>query len=191
MAVSTKVCTKCGIEKPLTEFGKDRSARDGLHQHCLMCKRRARKRWREEHAEEAKEQFRLWSETNYTKHLARNKRWQATNRDKMHASMLMSRYKLTPLEYQRMYDAQRGRCVICGDADKLVVDHKHDDTKKVRALLCTRCNTGLGLFRENVDILLAAIGYLSLDGMYDKTLHRVEVQIVSCSSLTDTLRASS
>lgn len=189
--MSTKVCTKCGIEKPLTEFGKDRSARDGLHQHCLICKRLARKRWREAHPEEAKEQFRVWSETNYSKHLARNRHWQAGNRDKVHASMLMSRYKLTPVEYQRMYDAQSGMCVICGDAGKLVVDHKHNDTKKVRALLCTRCNTGLGLLRESVDILLAAIGYLTLDGMYDKTLHSVEVRIVPRGSSPDTPHALS
>ncbi len=92
--------------------------------------------------------------------------------------MLMSRYKLAPLEYQRMYDAQSGVCAICGDAGKLVVDHKHDDTKKVRALLCTRCNTGIGLFRESVDILLAAVGYLSLDGVYDRTFHCIQVQIL-------------
>lgn len=189
--MSTKMCTKCGIEKPLAEFGKDRSARDGLHQQCLMCKRLARKRWRELHPEEAREQFRLWSETNYSKHLARNRQWQTGNRDKMHASMLMSRYKLTPMEYQRMHDAQKGMCLICGDASKLVVDHKHDETKKVRALLCTRCNTGLGLFRENVDILLAAIGYLSLDGMYDKALHSVEVQVVLRHPSPETVRASS
>jgi hypothetical protein len=32
-----KKCTKCGIEKPLTEFYKDRQKKDGHGSHCKLC----------------------------------------------------------------------------------------------------------------------------------------------------------
>ena len=35
-----KKCPKCGIEKPLTEFHKDKSKKDGLKCHCKQCCRK-------------------------------------------------------------------------------------------------------------------------------------------------------
>lgn len=32
-----KTCTKCGETKPVTEFGKETKARDGLRTHCKAC----------------------------------------------------------------------------------------------------------------------------------------------------------
>ncbi len=53
-----------------------------------------------------------------------------------------------------------GACEICGETkDKLCIDHAHD-SKKVRGLLCNRCNRSLGLLKDRVDVLEAAIIYL-------------------------------
>ena len=35
--MKTKVCTKCGTEKPVSEFSKDRSKADGLCSKCKSC----------------------------------------------------------------------------------------------------------------------------------------------------------
>lgn len=35
--METKVCTKCGIEKPLSEFYESRSCKDGCHGSCKIC----------------------------------------------------------------------------------------------------------------------------------------------------------
>jgi hypothetical protein len=95
----------------------------------------------------------------------------------MHGSLLMSRYRLTRMEYLRLHEAQGGSCKICGEAGKLVVDHKHDETKQVRALLCLRCNSGIGFFRENIDTLLSAVGYLTLGDEYDRARYAVTARI--------------
>ena len=76
---------------------------------------------------------------------------------------LKTQYNLTLEDYEAMHEAQGGGCAICGEAEDtgrlLAVDHDHE-TGLVRGLLCTRCNTGLGLFRDNPDLLDAAREYL-------------------------------
>lgn len=73
---------------------------------------------------------------------------------------LKRKFGITIDEYNEMVEAQNGRCAICGCAvEVLVIDHDHR-TGTVRALLCNGCNVGIGYFKENVDIMLAAISYL-------------------------------
>jgi hypothetical protein len=59
---------------------------------------------------------------------------------------------------------QDNACAICGITaeeigKKLIVDHNHE-TLKVRGLLCWRCNSGLGFFKDNQSHLAMAIEYL-------------------------------
>lgn len=66
--------------------------------------------------------------------------------------------------YAAMFEAQGGCCAICLTHQsklkrKLHVDHDHA-TGKVRGLLCQLCNTALGLARDDINILKAAISYL-------------------------------
>ena len=50
-------------------------------------------------------------------------------------------------------------CAICGDKTNLVVDHSHTK-KKIRGMLCNRCNQGLGQFRDDPELLEFARIYL-------------------------------
>ena len=71
-------------------------------------------------------------------------------------------YGLTLGAYQEMFTRQGGRCAICGAPPgkrALAVDHNHE-TGEVRALLCARCNVGIGGFRDDPELLAAAIVYL-------------------------------
>jgi hypothetical protein len=51
------------------------------------------------------------------------------------------------------------KCAICGSTDRLVIDHCHS-TMKLRGILCSKCNQGLGLFTDSIEKLQGAIDYL-------------------------------
>jgi hypothetical protein len=70
-------------------------------------------------------------------------------------------YGLAPGEYERMLTAQNKVCKICKRScfRRLCIDHCHL-FNKVRALLCSRCNTGLGQFNDDPDLLRAAADFL-------------------------------
>lgn len=76
---------------------------------------------------------------------------------------LLHTINVSEQEYAEMFVAQGGVCAICPRGPepnrRLAVDHCHE-TGRVRGLLCTRCNLGLGYFGDNEDLLMNAIGYL-------------------------------
>ena len=79
----------------------------------------------------------------------------------------LSRYGLTGDDYEKLLDKQDNKCAICGATEstgrssKLYVDHDHE-TGEVRGLLCNHCNAGLGMFRDNIEALKAAVEYLEV-----------------------------
>lgn len=63
-----------------------------------------------------------------------------------------------------MLAEQCGLCAICKrEMLAVCVDHCHT-TGWVRALLCNGCNSGLGLFREDISALEAAIEFVKAHG---------------------------
>jgi hypothetical protein len=85
--------------------------------------------------------------------------------DKYTDYALQTKYGITLKERDALLAEQSGTCAICGaDAPGgrggWHTDHCHT-TKKVRGILCTRCNTGIGMFKDNPATLAAAINYLS------------------------------
>lgn len=71
---------------------------------------------------------------------------------------------MTEEEYQTLLLHQDYRCSICGVQylkERLAVDHDHQ-TNVRRGLLCRHCNTGLGWFRDNLNVLKAAVCYLEI-----------------------------
>lgn len=76
---------------------------------------------------------------------------------------LKKKYKITLDDYEKLYEIQGGLCDICGKQESerlLSIDHDHK-TGKVRGLLCSNCNLGLEMFKDNTSILLKAIIYLN------------------------------
>jgi hypothetical protein len=107
-----------------------------------------------------------WRKIDLPKHESES--WAEYNLRAVANVKLWQKYNLTPADYQQMHDEQGGVCAICktperdylnGNPRKLAVDHCHT-TGKVRALLCSTCNTSLGGFRDSPVLLQAAIEYL-------------------------------
>lgn len=75
-----------------------------------------------------------------------------------------TKYGLSLDEYNQLFIKQEGCCAICGTHQttlkrRLAVDHCHD-VGAVRGLLCTNCNIGLGMFKNDIKILHKAIQFL-------------------------------
>jgi hypothetical protein len=78
-------------------------------------------------------------------------------------------YGISYEEYEEKRKEVQYCCEICGKHEedhsrgKLFVDHDHD-TGKYRGLLCTQCNSALGMVYDNVEILQKMIEYLQKHG---------------------------
>jgi hypothetical protein len=84
------------------------------------------------------------------------------------SAFLRRRYGITIDRYNEMLREQGGGCAICGKAESteirgkvvsLAVDHDHA-TGAVRALLCSACNTAIGLFNDDITLLAKAQAYV-------------------------------
>lgn len=147
-----KVCKKCGVERPLSDFYKRKKSIDGKRHTCKHCSRKAQKTWRDTHPDNVKRSQDKFNAKESRRLYRRN--W-----------YLFDRYGIGLVEYNQMLEDQNGKCAICGTRDPggqaniFHVDHEHT-TGKIRGLLCNNCNPGLGWFKDNEENLLNAIAYL-------------------------------
>jgi hypothetical protein len=76
--------------------------------------------------------------------------------------MIAHRLGISVAEYDRLIEGSGGLCALCGESygERPNVDHCHK-TGKVRGVLCSRCNTGIGLFAESPELFNAAVRYLA------------------------------
>jgi hypothetical protein len=75
---------------------------------------------------------------------------------------LKKRYNMTQAQFDEELEAQAYGCKICGRESKnWKVDHDHKrGFGHFRGILCTSCNTALGLVNDDPNILRRMIGYL-------------------------------
>lgn len=133
MRTQTKTCTKCLKAKPLSEFHKDASKRDGLYSSCKHCVSVYHRKHHAGHPEWI--HTRLWRTYGIT----------LTDYDEM-------------LESQGGGCAICGKTAEENDR-RLCVDHDHE-TGEIRGLLCTQCNHALGLLQDSPEICKQAMLYL-------------------------------
>jgi hypothetical protein len=85
-------------------------------------------------------------------------------KDRVSERSLLVHYNITKKDWNEMFEAQNGNCAICGKHQSefkriFNVDHDHL-TGKVRALLCFKCNTGIGSLNDDIELLEKGIIYL-------------------------------
>lgn len=81
-------------------------------------------------------------------------------------NVLKRTFGITLSDYYKMVSHRGNTCDICHNPPSgrggLHVDHCHK-TGRIRGLLCSKCNQGLGLFSDNLSLLNKAIWYLQGD----------------------------
>lgn len=170
-----KQCTKCKKWKPKSCFSKGKTYKDGFCGHCKSCvnvysrkrrrkpdvkaynKQQQKKRRQVPEVREQRNRYkREYCQRPYVKLSKKNQK-------------LKQNYGITLEQYNQMFAEQKGLCAICGEKEttknqyklrQLSVDHNHI-TGQVRSLLCSNCNLLLGCAKDNKEILLKAILYLS------------------------------
>jgi hypothetical protein len=137
LKAGNKICGSCKKKKPLNVFSNSPSRSSGVSGWCKECE---------------------------------NKHKQTKYKDRIRNSNL-KKYGLDQKSYQQLLQKQGNKCKICGIYSEiapgvgfskggvLCVDHDHL-TNKIRGLLCSKCNTGLGLFFDDISNLENAILYL-------------------------------
>ncbi len=159
----TKQCTKCGQDKPHSDFYANAAGKDGLRADCKICVAARRKAWYSENRQREIDRVKSWKKANKDRYNAKQRRYRAANKDRMRDGYLRRTFGITLRDYERMLHEQGGGCAICGapepEGSSLHVDHNHD-TGDVRALLCFPCNNALGLLEEDEERVRALLEYL-------------------------------
>jgi len=152
-----KECKSCGELKSLSFFYSNKGMKDGKLNKCTSCVNQQSIEYRKKHKE---------------KYQQKAKEWKTKEPEKYYRTLRNSKlkaYGITLEEYENMLKYQNGVCKICSkpetkgrgkDKATLAVDHCHD-TGKVRGLLCSSCNRGLGFFGDSLLLLNKAADYLN------------------------------
>lgn len=148
----TKICSKCKIKKPFSEYFKDNLRQIGIRYKCKVCCKNETIEWR------------IKNRLEYNNYIAT---WRAKNPEKQHAIEIKRHYKLSLQRYNEILVDQDMKCKICSkphDPSKkrgrLYVDRCYH-SKFIRGLLCNACNLAINYFNHDIDILQRATAYLS------------------------------
>ena len=189
-APNTVYCEKCHVVgKPCKRCGVARVPIGGNKNHCPSCQKalyrllhpllpRKCKQCGVTFTPRVKLQLYCLPKCNYRAKAARCKADPARMRRQRkwnRTHTLSVKYGITEEDYNRMFEAQRGRCAICGKHQqdmkrRLSVDHDHE-TGKVRALLCLGCNALVGRIETSPEVVEECYAYVERH----KTIRLAEV----------------
>ena len=143
---------------------------------CRLCQHEERRLHKENNRQRLNEQTRKYYHQDLDKSRQRSKDQYRKFRTRAMETHIRTTYGLQADEYWKMVEEQKNLCKICNrpetrkwtkksdlaqEACRLTIDHDHK-TGIVRGLLCHGCNTGLGKFKDDPELLLKAIDYLRL-----------------------------
>lgn len=158
-------CKTCYSQKSKEQEKSYKPRRRELHRGYLRsipCRREKR------NAESAE-----WRDRNRDRISDYNKRkWWSVSDSKRRELWIKSHYGMTIEDERKMLEAQDYRCPMCLTAltrKNLAIDHDHaccPSEKRsscgrcVRGILCKKCNSAIGLFKDNTNVLRRAVAYL-------------------------------
>ena len=132
-----KVCSKCNIEKDLTEYHKRSNRPCGVRSQCKKCYL--------EYPKEKKRRPMYMRDMNLKQYGLTFERYTEMFNNQKGCCKICNRH---------LSEVNKGK------KKALCVDHCHT-TGIVRGLLCDKCNRGIGLFNDDIAMLQKAITYLT------------------------------
>jgi len=166
-----RVCLGCKQTLHVTQF--DFVPSIGIYRaRCRECLR-----------SESSDRKRAIYASNPAQMLRANKEYRELNKKKFRNYDLRRYFGITEEEFEAMLAEQGGRCKICGTTEpagkhkRFHVDHEHKDgsdagkrrkgirfaaenRRAIRGILCQHCNVGLGMLKDDPEVLRAAAEYL-------------------------------
>jgi Recombination endonuclease VII len=139
--------------------------RDGHRNECKACWKVIQRRYYLQNREKAIASVQRWRNANPERYRAYRRRYLAEHGEEKkrrdREGHLKRKYGVTQNMFEALVAAQLGNCAICGANEDLSlhVDHDHT-TKRVRGLLCGKCNKAIGLLNDDPALMLSAKGYL-------------------------------
>lgn len=122
-----KTCSRCGDDKPASEFHKDSRSKDGLRSVCKQCWSQRQKAYRSARKEEISESSKRYYRQNKEKINRRTKIWRKENHE-----MLMERQSKRRDRAKVLMAEVKTPCVKCGEDRPWVVQFHHiDPSEKV------------------------------------------------------------
>jgi hypothetical protein len=131
------------------------------HGLCWTCYKRHLRRTNPEYRDRNRARVKRWKKDNPELHREQTRRAKQRRKERLgpRAIHAMRTYKITHAEYLALLAKYGNTCGICGIEADLFIDHDHA-TGIVRGMLCLKCNSGLGMFEDDVESLYMAASYL-------------------------------
>ena len=138
--------------------------------------REYRQRWLEKNRDKFNAYKREWNKRtqSWRKYAEQSRKWAEENKAgisrKRFARLILKLYGITIEQYDQMFLEQHGQCGLCQRRQeefrrRFGVDHDHT-TGQVRRLLCAACNTALGGFQDDPELMRKGADYVeSFRGM--------------------------
>lgn len=133
----TITCIKCDTTKVVQEFPSDPLRKEGSTHRCKTCTKKDLDKW-----------------------VLKNREYVRKSSADGH---YRRKYGITAEQKLNLISEQHGKCAICktelSDNIHICVDHDHV-TGLIRGILCRKCNTGIGQFSDDIEIIENALEYL-------------------------------
>ena len=135
-----KKCITCNEIKNIELFAKASRYKDGRRNYCKSC---------------------------HSKYMTKYIQNNPDKRTKDNPKRKFKRHGLTEDQYLKLYNKYEGKCHSCKDRDGINIDHDHSCCEEIRScgkcvrgLLCSQCNTALGLLNDDEQKIKNLIKYL-------------------------------
>jgi hypothetical protein len=164
-----KRCSRCKQSKVKAEFSKSVRSNDGLDNYCKSCRSEyyLERRSLKLEPREKNQCRRCWIVYDDEQF----KSYCKSCRRALGSAHNLKRYGLTVDDYIRMEQERGAMCDACGKPEteraRLSIDHDHSCCpgnescgKCIRGLLCFRCNTALGLIKDDPETLKKMLEYI-------------------------------